>query len=405
MPGILFLAHRVPYPPDRGDKMRSYHLLRHIAARAPVHLVTFADDAADMAHAEVLRPIVASLHVERRTRSTPLAAMVALASRRPVSLAAFDSPRMRRAVAQLIGDVDGVFAFSGQMAQFVPRDCPRPFVMDFVDMDSAKFEAYSAAAAFPIGWMHAREARLLAGFEAQTARRADISLFVSEAEARLFRDRARLADGRVAALGNGIDLSFYDPAAEFARIDWAGRGPLIVFTGQMDYRPNVEAVTLFARETMPAILKRVPAARFAIVGRAPTAAVRALGGLPGVDVIGSVSNVRSWIAAADVVVAPLRLARGIQNKVLEAMAMARAVVASPAAFEGIDAVDGRDLIVAKAGGEAQTVIALLADAERRTELGAAARARMVSRYAWDAALAPLGDMLELPQSRGLEAAA
>ncbi len=394
MPGVLFLAHRVPYPPDRGDKMRSYHLLRHIAARAPVHLVAFADDEADLAHADALRALCASVHVERRTRPMPVAALSALATHRPVSLTAFDSRALHRQVAALLPQADSVFAFSGQMAQYVPAACPRPFVMDFVDMDSAKFESYAGSHSAPVSWMHAREARLLSAFEVQVARRADISLFVSEAEARLFRDRTRLGEGRVAALGNGIDLAFYDPDATFERLA-IDAGPLIVFTGQMDYRPNIEAVAAFAREAMPAILKAAPNALFAIVGRAPTAQVRALDALPGVKVTGAVADVRTWLAAADIVVAPLRMARGIQNKVLEAMAMARPVVASPAAYEGIDAERGREIVVAPPSDEAAAVVTLAADPVLCARIGAAARARMIARYGWEAALRPLGAMLGL----------
>ena len=397
MGDILFLAHRVPFPPDRGDKMRSYHLLRHLSGLARVHLATFADDDHDIVHAEALRPLLGSLHVEKRSRSQLKAGIAALGSRRPVSLALFDSPAMRAAVDSALArhDVDTIFAFSGQMAQFVPPDYGRRFVMDFVDIDSAKFTAYAAQGSGPMRWINRREGALLGDFERAIASRADVSLFVSEAEAALFRADSGLDEDRVQFLENGIDLEFYDPLADFPRLSASqrGQGALIVFTGQMDYRPNVDAVAYFARRTFPAIRAKHPTTLFAIVGRDPTPAVRELAGLKNVIVTGAVPDVRPWIAAASVVVAPLEIARGVQNKVLEAMAMARPVVASPAAFEGIDAVPGEHLIVAQGYDMANAVSHLLADPGQGDALGWAARAQMIARYGWEAQLSALDPML------------
>ena len=382
---LLFLAHRAPFPPDRGDKIRSFHLLRHLARLGTVHLGAFADDGEDGA---ALRPLVGEMHLARRSPRLRSAA-IGLARGAPLSVAAFASAGLRRFVARILDErpIDTIFAFSGQMAQFVPADFAGRFVMDFVDVDSAKFAAYAENERGPMRWIHAREARLLAADERDVARRADLSLFVSEAEAALFRAQGI---GMVAALGNGIDLAHYDPAIRPAD---AGGGALILFTGQMDYRPNVEAVTAFARDALPLIRRRFPAARFAIVGRAPTEAVRRLAGAA-VIVTGEVPDVRPWLARADVAVAPLRLARGVQNKLLEAMAMARPAVASSAAFEGIDATPGRDLLLADgAAAEAQAVCDLLLDPARAATIGQAARRRVEARYGWDFALAPLAGMV------------
>jgi polysaccharide biosynthesis protein PslH len=297
--------------------------------------------------------------------------------------------------------------------------------MDFVDMDSAKFAAWADGSSGPKSWANRIEAKRLFAFETATAKRADVSLFVSEAEAALFRAQAGFDAERVQALENGIDLAHFDPAL---RLPGEGRGltgspeqfsgqlpsqlpgsprpspgrrgaaPLIAFTGQMDYAPNVEAVTAFAKEAMPLIRATHPDAQFAIVGRAPTADVLALAKLPGVIVTGAVPDTRDWLAAADVIVAPLKLARGIQNKVLEAMAMAKPVVASPAAAEGIDALHDRDLIIADGSkAQAEAVLNLLANPNDAAALGKAARAQMVARYSWDATLAPL------PQLMGFDA--
>ncbi|MBC7985279.1 MAG: TIGR03087 family PEP-CTERM/XrtA system glycosyltransferase [Sphingomonadaceae bacterium] len=407
MSELLFLVHRVPNPPNRGDKIRSHHLLRKLRQLRPVHLVCFADDEADLEAAEALRPGLASLHVERRTRSKPAAALRAFARREPILLPLFGSETMRAHVARLLAErpIDALLAFSIQMAHFVPENLGKTrFVMDFVDMDSAKFAAYAEAAAWPMRSIWSREASLLLDFEHKTAAHADASLFVSDAEAALFR--AALDDGaeKVSTLENGVDLTFFNPAAHFDRVE--GKGGLIAFTGQMDYRPNIEAVAAFARETMPLIRAARPDARFAIVGRNPAPEVARLAALPGVEVIGAVPDIRAWLAAADVVVAPLRTARGVQNKVLEAMAMARPVVASPAAFEGIDAEAGRDLMVADgAQAESKAIISLLADNARARAFGVAARARVAARYGWDAALERLPALLGLEEPVPIEAAA
>jgi sugar transferase (PEP-CTERM/EpsH1 system associated) len=395
MGDTLFLAHRIPFPPDRGDKIRTFHGLRHLAGLGRVHLACLADDEADAANLAGLReaigPSLGEAHVEVRRISKVSAGARALIEGRPVSLTLFDSAALRGFVEHILASerIETVFAFSGQMGQFVPENLRARFVMDFGDVDSAKFEAYGSegGAMAPI---NRREGRLLAEFERSVAIRADVSLFVSEAEAELFRRRSGLERADIRALHNGVDLDYYDPAARFPRIDEAG--PLIVFTGQMDYAPNIDAVRWFAGEVMPML----PKARFAIVGRKPPEAVRKLAG-PRTIVTGAVPDVRSWLAAADVVAAPLRIARGIQNKVLEAMAMARPVVASPAAFEGIEAEPGRDLFVAaEAEAQAEAIAGLLDDRDRAAAVGQSARLRMEEAYRWEARLAPLGAIVAPP---------
>ena len=378
---ILFLAHRAPFPPDRGDRIRSYNILKHLSARARVHLVAFVDD--DAAVTDEDRALLGECAFVPRTKSQVRAAAEALATRRPVSLTAFADRRVTAAVASIVKrhPIDAVYAFSGQMAQYVPAGVPVT-IMDFVDLDSAKFDAYADDAIGPMRWMMKREARLLGAYERSVAGRVTAALFVSAAE-------AALLPGSM-ALENGIDTVRYDPQRS-APVDSAH--PLIVFTGQMDYRPNVDAVTWFARSVLPL----VPQAHFAIVGRAPTASVRALAGA-NVTVTGEVADVRGWLAAADVVVAPLQLARGVQNKVLEAMAMARPVVASAPAAEGIDH-DGTIRIAGDARDYANAVTGLLNDPAGAAALGTAAREQVIRRYGWAARLAPLDDLLGLHAER------
>ncbi len=377
---ILFLAHRVPFPPDRGDRIRGYHIVRHLAERARVHLVAFADSEAEAVVAPEFRNLLASCVVVPRAKSRARAAAESLVTGKPLSLTAFADPRVALAIER-VGAVDAAYVFSGQMAQYLPVAAART-VMDFVDLDSAKFAAYADETRGPMRWLYAREARLLGAFERRTAGQVDASLFVSAAEAAL------LPGAKV--LENGIDAARYDPA----RVrPVAERGPLIVFTGQMDYPPNIDAVCWLAREVMPVARAAHPQARFAIVGRAPTAAVRALAG-EGVIVTGEVDDVRPWLAAAAAVVAPLRIARGVQNKVLEAMAMARPVVASPAAAEGID--HRGTIRIAEGGPAFAAAVSALLD---RPTSAPEARAQVLARYAWPARLAPLDTLLGLSSRR------
>ncbi len=385
---ILFLAHRLPYPPDRGDRIRSWHVLQALAKLAPVHVVAPIDCEADRQHVPMIETVAASVTTAVRNTSKAGALLTSFTSGMPASVILFDVPALRAHAAALLasGRIGAIYAFSGQMAAYVPTDPGVRFVMDFVDVDSAKFAQQGKAARSLFGLLLSREARRLAAFEAETARRADASVFVSEAEAALFTARS----GQSAqAMGNGIDLARFAPDIVDPLVPTT---PLIVFTGQMDYAPNIEAVSGFARKTLPAIHAHVPNVRFAIVGRAPTAAVRALAS-DHVVVTGEVDDTRPWLAGADVVVAPLQLARGVQNKVLEAMAMGKAVVLSPAAAQGIDAEPDRDFMVAE--DAAPAIVALLRDAGRRLALGGAARARMVERYSWDAQLAPLRGIMGL----------
>lgn len=399
MPEILFLAHRAPWPPDRGDRIRSWHVFQALTRLAPVHVAALCDSQADADIARAkLASLAASLLLEVRRRSRPAALLQSLVRREPASVTAFGNAGLARHVGGLInhGNITHIVGFSGQMGKYIP---PRDrfsgrVVMDFVDVDSAKFDSFAQCATNPLlRRIYAREARMLAAYEVNLAARADASLFVSTAEAALFRDSSGSDSSH--ALENGIDAARFDPSGDFAPLP-ASADPLLVFTGQMDYHPNIDAVAWFARDVLPLVRQQHSSARFAIVGRAPAREVTALAALPGVTVTGEVADVRPWLAAADVVIAPLLLARGVQNKLLEAMAMARPVVATPAAAEGIDVAHGDHLRLASdPAAFAMAVNALLADPAAATAMGHVARQRMITRYGWDAQLSPLAGLLGL----------
>ena len=391
---ILFLAHRIPFPPDRGDKIRSHHILKALAELAPVHVAGFAETAADRAQEPVLGELSASHCLVRRGKPLPLAGLEALARGEPVSLAAFRQHAIASFVARTLRErpIDTIYVFSGQMGQYVPRDWDGRLVVDLGDVDSAKFEAYAAETG---GWrrtLYVREDRLLRIEEERLARIADRTLLVSKAEAELLHSRvSSRASTRIVALGTGIDLAAYDPRRFEPQPELAATpGPHLVFTGQMDYLPNVAAVQRVAQAILPQVRRTHLAAQFHIVGRAPTAEVRALEGRDGVRVWGEVPAVQPFLAAADLVVAPLTIARGIQNKVLEAMAMGRPVLLSPEAATGIAAEDGAHFAVeASDDALAERALALLGDRQGSAAMGAAARRLVVETMSWPAVLASL----------------
>jgi len=404
---ILFLTHRVPWPPNRGDKIRSHHFLQKLMDCAPVHVACFAEDEAERQLGWERKAELASYEIVLRKKPQWLGGIEAMLAGKPVSLTCFDSSEIRAYVDHVVATrpVDCIFVFSGQMAQFIPADFGGRVVMDFGDVDSAKFESYADDGSGPMAWINRREGRLLRTFEKDVAERVDHSLFVSEAETALFRQRSGLAGDRVKAVGNGIDLEFYG-ATDVQPEGLEQSGPMILFTGQMDYQPNVQAVQSFSTQVMPEILARFPEARFAIVGRSPTDKVTQLDGKNGTVMVGAVDDIRSWIIAADVVVAPLRIARGIQNKVLEAMAMGKPVVASRCAAEGIDAINGQHFLIANSvDDEAQLVCELLQDSERAQHLGEQAEQLIHAQYSWARQLAKLPSLCGLTTSSIAEVAA
>ena len=397
MSGILFLAHRLPFPPDRGDKIRSHHLLKALAKLAPVHVGCFAETDADRASETELAELAASYCLPMRSKPLPLAGIEAVLRREPVSLAAFRHPGLAGWVAHTLAtrEIDTIYVFSGQMGQYVPAGWAGRLIVDLVDVDSAKFEAYAREPRGLARWVHAREARLLRHEEARLATRADAVLLISDVEAALFSSRLTAGEAaNVSVLGNGIDHNLFDPALVDRHPALATPGPHIVFTGQMDYPPNVEAAVRAIGRLMPRIRARHPAARLHLVGRAPVAELIALDGVNGAKVWGEVPDVRPFLAGADLVLAPLTIARGVQNKVLEAMAMARPVVLTPAAATGIEGEDTVHLAIAETDEAlVERALDLLARPEAALALGQAARRRVIERMGWPAMLAPLSGIV------------
>jgi sugar transferase (PEP-CTERM/EpsH1 system associated) len=397
---LLLLIHRIPYPPNKGDKIRSYHLLKHLAKHYRVHLATFVDDPDDWQYVPHVEALCASSHF---ARMNPLAARVkslaALLKNRSLSLEYYRDPKLARWVQGTVAahGIERVLVFSSAMAQYADPYRQARRVVDFVDVDSDKWRQYADKKSWPMSWLYGYEAARLLDYERQVARDYDASLFVSAPEAALFRQLAPESGAKIGHFSNGVDTDYFSPEAEAGHANPYQAGErALVFTGAMDYWPNVDAVQWFCDQVFPALRERCPELRFYIVGSRPNAQVQALAQRPGVTVTGTVPDVRPYIAHAAVAVAPLRIARGIQNKVLEAMAMARAVVVSPQALEGIDAEPGSELVLAEdAPAFIEAVHALLASQDGALEtIGQAARAKVQRRYSWSSNLACIGENLE-----------
>ncbi|WP_019623924.1 TIGR03087 family PEP-CTERM/XrtA system glycosyltransferase [Thioalkalivibrio thiocyanoxidans] len=397
MDAILYLTHRIPWPPNKGDKIRSHHILRYLAQRYRVHLGTFIDDPDDAVYVEELERCCESVCVRPLSPGrAKWRALRGLLTQEPLTLPWYRDAALQRWVDQVLEqqDITRALVFSSAMAQYLPHRANLPRVVDFVDVDSDKWTQYAASKAWPMSAIYRREGRQLLRYERQVAARSEASLFVSPDEATAFRALAPESADRVHALNNGVDAAYFDPQKLPKKGPYPDHVRPIVFSGAMDYWPNVEAVVWFAESVLPRIRRECPDVRFYIVGCRPSPDVRELERQPGVEVVGPVEDMRPWVGSAAVSVAPLRIARGVQNKVLEAMALARPVVASPQALEGITAARNDEVIEAETDPEvfARAVLRCLEQPE--PEMAASARRRITTDYDWGRNLARLHDYLE-----------
>ena len=382
---VVAITHRTPFPPDKGDKIRTHHLLTRLAARCEVHLVAFAEPPADAAHAARLRRHFASVTlVPLDLRVQKVKALTTLLTRRPLTLSVFHSDALARAVDGLVRDLrpDALFAESTSMAPYALAHPAVPLVMDFVDVDSAKWSAYAETASPAKAAVFRREAATLRAYEAEVARRARINVITAPREKHLLDAIAPGADVRV--LANGVDTDYFAPRDGGAA--GAATPPSVVFFGAMDYAANVEAAVWLVERVLPRLRARYADFRVTLAGSKPDPAVQRLAQTPGVTVTGYVADIRPHVQGAAVCAIPLRVARGVQNKVLEAMAMGVPVVASPAAAEGIAATPGESLSVAPVDDDgrafSEAIVQLLDDTARAASMARAARAVVVDRYGW-----------------------
>ncbi len=385
---ILFLSQRVPYPPNRGDKITTWRLIERMRREHDVHCVAFSHGEADRAGARQLEEMGIPISVFdlspkwSRIRSLPL-----LLTSKPLTLGVFGSRALQREVDRLVPDVDLAYAYSSSMGAFLLPHGNLRRVMHFAELDSDKWHQYVERTAPPMRWVYAREWKTLLSFERELAHAFEQNVFCTPLEEKVFRREIPGAPSTV--IRNGVDLEAFAPEPD------AAEPGHVVFTGVMDYFPNVDGCRWFADELLPLVRERVPDVRFSIVGSHPTPEVVALGEREGVGVTGFVDDTRDWLRRASVAVAPLRIARGIQNKVLEALAMGLPTVGTTCATQGTDGTPGEHFLVEnEAVPFANAVADLLLDRERSLALGRAGRRFVEDNYDWEVCLAGLDELLD-----------
>jgi sugar transferase (PEP-CTERM/EpsH1 system associated) len=391
---VIFLCHRIPYPPNKGDKIGSYHLLRYFGERHRVHLGTFIDDPEDEQHRAAVENMCESAWFGKINKfTTGVRAVAGILRGEPITAALYRDSELKRWLKRKIRETNckHVLVYSSGAARSIPSkwllDKSNRLVVDFCDVDAEKWEQYARTHSFPMSWIYAREAEKLIAFDRRLAMRSKAAVVRTQAEVNAFVERAPEIESKLRYVNNGLDRVYFSP-------DAARENPFqpdahtIVFTGHMGYWPNIDAVQWFTTEVLPLVRKRVPAAQFCIVGTDPAPAVQALAG-PNVIVTGRVPDVRPYLQYCQLVVAPNRLGRGIANKALEAMSMGKALIVSPQIAMGLEqAVEGEEYLLGDGAQKmADLVVRILLQPDIGEAIGINARQRIEQSFDWDRNLA------------------
>lgn len=403
---LFFLTHRMPFPPNKGDKIRSFNILSYLAKHHEVYLACLVDDKIDLRFVPEIETRVSRFVFDRiQPRTKKLLALRGLFRSCPITVGYFYSAALQRQIDDMVDlvEVDAFVCSSSPMAEYLFRSrhangkVRRAIrIMDLIDVDSYKWREYAKQSPAWTSWIYRYEAKHLAEYEERIARDFDRVLVVSEQEKSAFPGGGNTPN--LEAMSNGVDLDFFRPDRFETRVT---ARPTLVFTGVMDYRPNIEGITWFVEMVFPRIQSAVPDVELFIVGNKPIRDVLRLGRLPGIVVTGFVEDVRDYIGKATVCIAPLQVARGIQNKVLEAMAMGKAVVCTPQAQEGIRAKPGKELVIAEGANEfATATIDLLLNRAKAEQLGFEARRCVEKGHSWGENLRLLDRVLAMKSAAG-----
>ena len=394
---IFYICQRVPFPPDRGDKITTYNEIKHLARQHEVHVFCMADGVEDLANVAKVKDFAASIQaVAVSSFGAKWRAALALLTGEPLSVAAFSNRALHRAIrlAHAQTPADLMIVYSCNVAQYAAHfpDCRR--IMQFADLDSLKWGQYAERHRRPMKWLYALEQRRLLDYERRIAHSFDHSLVCTAVEQRDFE--ALIPGAAISLVANGVDLEYFKTLHQ-PKV--AGR---MVFTGVMDYLPNIDAVEWFCSEIYPRVRQAVPQASFVICGSRPTDAVKNLAKIAGVSVTGWVEDTRPHLDAAQVFVAPLRMARGVQNKVLEGLAMGLPCVASMAAWSGTVIPQGEGIVASNDPAEfARQIVKLITDTPYREQMALRARQSAEAHYTWQAQM----DLLDGVMAQVVEAPA
>lgn len=406
---ILYLAHRIPYPPDKGDKIRSFNEIRYLSGSHEIDLACLVDDPADMQYESHLKRYCNKVFLEPlNTTHAKLRGIAGALIGKPLSVGYFYSRSVQRTIDQWLSSAhyDGVICFSSPMAEYIFRsksaDRTR-LIMDFCDVDSDKWAQYAKRSSFPQSLVYASERRRLARYERIVADSFHHSVFVSEKEAGLFKSN-NPAVNNISVIPNGVDHHYFNPDISYPFRDGSSgsphsggasdRSPILVFTGAMDYYANEDGVRWFCKEVLPRIRSKIPGVRFLIVGRNPPQQILDLEDGLSIQVTGYVEDIRPYYSEADVCVVPLRIARGVQNKLLEAMAMGKAIVATSNATQGMDAMPEEHFLLSDRDEEfAEAIVTLIGDEDRRKRLGTRARNYVNANYRWSVKMRLLDNLI------------
>lgn len=398
---ILFLTHRFPYPPNRGDRIRSYNLLRVLAGQFNVSLACTSDEPVSEEQIRHVMQFCSQLHIaELGTWSRRIRGGLALLGKKSLTEAMFHSPSLKKTIQKWHGQkaFDKLIVFCSSMYPYATSRCFRqtPKTVDLVDVDSEKWKQLATERSFPMSWIYGREADAVHRLETKIGKYSELITLVSDAEAELYRERCRPSSPAI-GVSNGVDTNYFGPKTQGSKNTGTSVSNLI-FTGVLDYTPNVEGMIWFCKEVMPK-LRDHGDFRIRVVGRRPCINVQELQQIDGVEIVGEVPDVRPYLHEADIAISPLHLARGIQNKVLEAMACGLPTVVSPQSAEGIDATSGKEFYIADTPEDwVDTLCRLAASPEQRKLIGKAARMLAEDRYSWSAKLSKFIDTIDKTDS-------
>lgn len=389
---ILFISQRLPYPPIRGDKIRGFNLLRGLSKQHDVSVVSFIRTDTEMIDVETLRQYCTSVDVCMLSEwESKLNACLGVFSTKPLTLSWYYSKQLQNIVQKKIRDekFDLLFVICSSMAQYVFDNDSIPKVIDLVDVDSEKWIQYANRTCFPYSWVYSLEAKRLRRYEKDINRVFNNCLVVTPEEKKIFSLFSLYSD-KIITISNGVDEEYFKPIEE----EYVPN--TIVFTGAMDYFPNIDAMIFFCKEILPLVKEKMPEVILYIVGSSPTQEVQRLANNKDIIVTGYVDDTRPYIGKSAVCVVPLRVAQGVQNKILEAMVMGTPVVTTSFGFKGIEGSEnGKDIVVADDKDKfAEKVIEILQNKALRDHLSQNGKQLIKQRYDWKKVADKLNEIIE-----------